>query len=214
MQSNPFDFLQQALTNNGFVVSPDIQQSFLQYLYLMQRWNHIYNLTAILDIEKMIMLHIIDSLSISPYLYGNHIIDIGTGAGLPGIPLALMHPEKHITLLDSNNKKTRFLTQVLIDLKIKNITIISSRCENFHPEQRFDSILSRAFASLKVMLHTTQHMLKEHGQFLAMKGSFPAQELLDIPQGFKIHAVHLLQIQGLDAERHLICLEKDTSWEK
>ncbi|MBV8801689.1 MAG: 16S rRNA (guanine(527)-N(7))-methyltransferase RsmG, partial [Gammaproteobacteria bacterium] len=206
-----FDFLQKALIKNNFIVSLNIQEAFLQYLYLMQRWNHVYNLTAILDIEEMIMLHIIDSLSISPYLHGNRIIDIGTGAGLPGIPLALIHPEKHITLLDSNNKKTRFLTQVVIELKIKNIDIISSRCENFHPEQRFDSILSRAFASLKVMLLTTQHLLKEHGQFLAMKGSYPEQELLDIPSGFKMSAIQPLHINGLEAERHLICLERETS---
>jgi len=214
MSSDHLDFLQNALTKNNFIVTPGIQRAFLQYLHLMQRWNQVYNLTTILNTEEMIMLHIIDSLSIGPYLQGNRIIDVGTGAGLPGIPLALMHPEKHITLLDSNNKKIHFLTQVLIDLKIKNIEIISSRCENFHPEQRFDSILSRAFASLKVMLQTTQHLLKKHGQFLAMKGSYPTQELLDIPQGFKVHAIHPLQLHGSHAERHLICLEKETSWEK
>ena len=214
MQPDQLNFLQKTLAQNGAIVPAETQHAFLQYLRLMQRWNRAYNLTAILDIEKMIMLHIIDSLSISPYLHGDRIIDIGTGAGLPGIPLALMHPKKNITLLDSNNKKTRFLTQVAIDLKIKNIEIISSRCENYHPELRFDSILSRAFASLAIMLQTTQHLLKEDGRFLAMKGSYPAQELLEIPQGFKINAVHPLKINGLDAERHLICLEKETSWEK
>jgi 16S rRNA (guanine527-N7)-methyltransferase len=214
MMLNHIQFLAHALSDNGLNLSTNLQESFLQYLNLLRHWNRVYNLTAIQDPEDMIMRHILDSLSISPYLQGNRIIDIGTGAGLPGIPLALLHPNKQFTLLDSNNKKTRFLTQALIDLSLKNVDIINMRCENFYPEQPFDSILSRAFASLKVMLQTTQHMSHPQGQFLAMKGSYPEQELGDIPADFKVTAVHRLIVKGLDAERHLVCLEKETSWGK
>lgn len=214
MPINHLEFLKQTLLANRWELSLAIQEQFLQYLNLMRHWNRVYNLTAIHDPKEMILLHIIDSLSISSYLQGTRIIDVGTGAGLPGIPLALIHPDKHFTLLDSSSKKTRFLTQVMIDLKLKNIEIISARCEDFQSAYPFDSIVSRAFASLKVMLETTQHLSGEQSLFLAMKGTYPLQELQDIPGNFKMSAVHPLIIQGLNAERHLICLKKEGSWEK
>jgi 16S rRNA (guanine527-N7)-methyltransferase len=214
MPTNHLAYLKKALEKNNLNIADRIQEQFLQYLNLMRHWNRVYNLTAILDPEEMIMLHIIDSLSISPYLQGTRIIDVGTGAGLPGIPLALLHPDKHFTLLDSNNKKTRFLTQAMIELKLKNVEIVNSRCENFHPEQRFDSILSRAFASVKVMLETTEHLSHDNSQFLAMKGGYPEQELVELPKHFTISAVHKLIINGLNAERHLVCLKKEKAWEK
>lgn len=182
--------------------------SLAHYLQLLQQWNSVHNLTAITDPEQMVILHILDSLAISPYLYGQRLLDVGTGAGLPGIPLALKHPEKEFTLLDSNSKKTRFLTQVKHELQIKNINIIHSRVEDFHPDKNFDSILSRAFSSLEVMLQTTQHLLAAGGQFLAMKGIYPEEELKAIPETFKVTAVHTLTIQGLDAKRCLVCIER------
>ncbi|OAI48760.1 hypothetical protein AYO45_04250 [Gammaproteobacteria bacterium SCGC AG-212-F23] len=182
--------------------------SLANYLKLLQQWNRVHNLTAITDPEQMVILHILDSLAISPYLYGQRLLDVGTGAGLPGIPLAIKHPEKEFTLLDSNSKKTRFLTQVKHELQIKNINIIHSRVEDFHPDKNFDSILSRAFSSLEVMLQTTQHLLAAGGQFLAMKGIYPEEELKAIPETFKVTAVHTLTIQGLDAKRCLVCIER------
>lgn len=205
---NQTEFLQKALLDNHIDIPSATAEKMLQYLHLIREWNRVFNLTSITDHQEMIMLHLIDSLSIAPFLHGNRIIDVGSGAGLPGIPLALISPDKIFTLLDSNNKKTRFLTQAILDLKLNHVDVQHKRVEEFHPEQKFDSILSRAFASLKVMLESTEHLLNEHGQFLAMKGVYPETELKDIPKRFKVLAVHKLNIKGLDAERHLVCMEK------
>lgn len=200
--------LKSALTQNDFIVSEAIQLKFLTFLQLLQRWNKIYNLTAIRDLREMIWLHIIDSLSINKFLHGDNIIDIGTGAGLPGIPLALINPEKKFTLLDSNSKKTRFLTQVVLELGINNIEVVHARCEDFTPVQLFDSIVSRAFSSIEDMLLKTQHLLAPHGKFIAMKGHYPKDELATIPASFKIEGIQPLKIQGLDAERHVIFIKR------
>lgn len=202
------DLLQKALIANGYHFSLDIHTKLLAYLDLMKKWNRVYNLTAIIDPHDMVYLHILDSLAINRYLHGNRIIDVGTGAGLPGIPLALLNPEKSFVLLDSNSKKTRFLTQVVLELKLSNVEVVHARCEDFHPEQSFDSVVSRAFASIRVMLTTTSHLLNDQGQFLAMKGVYPEKELRDIPEGFSLVGVHTLKIKGLDAERCLVCLRK------
>lgn len=202
------NFLQKTLHDNNYNFSVEIQNQFSEYLRLMQQWNRVYNLTAIKDPQEMVLLHLIDSLVINPFLHGNRIIDVGTGAGLPGIPLAIINPDKHFVLLDSNSKKTRFLTQVVLELKLKNVEVVHARCEEFHPEQGFDSILSRAFASIQVMLAATQHLLNQNGQFLAMKGIYPEQEIREISDEFKVVTVHSLKIQGLDAERHLVCVGK------
>ena len=199
-------YLEEALRANEHDYSPEIVNKFIEYLELLQQWNKAFNLTAIRDPEKMVMLHILDSLSINPYLHGARIIDVGTGAGLPGIPLALVNPDRHFTLLDSNSKKTRFLTQVVADLKIPNVEVVHARCESFHPDKCFDSIISRAFASLKVMLATTQHLICKHGQFLAMKGIYPENEIAEIPEEFSMLAVHAIRIKGLDAERCLVAI--------
>lgn len=214
MPTNHLDFLQHHLIINQFDIPLAVQEQFLHYLDLMRHWNRVYNLTSILNPHDMIMLHILDSLSISPFLYGTKIIDVGAGAGLPGIPLALIHPDKQFTLIDSNNKKIRFLTQVMIDLALKNVEIIHTRCEDFKSDHPFDSIVSRAFASLKVMLEKTQHLSGEKSIFLAMKGNYPEHELLEIPKKFKVDAVHPLTIKGLDAKRHVVCLKKEESWER
>ncbi len=202
-------FLHDRLVDNQYSLPVGIEEQFIQYLDLMTRWNKVFNLTSIRDSHEMVMLHILDSLSINPYLHGTRIIDIGTGAGLPGIPLALMQPKKKFALMDSNSKKTRFLIQVVHELKLANVEVIHSRCEDLHPEQLFDSILSRAFASLRVMLETTQHLVNKYGRFLAMKGIYPESEIQELPQGFKLLAIHKLVIKGLDAERHLVCLAKE-----
>lgn len=201
-------YLQHALLENEFSISDEIQDQIISYLNLLQKWNNVFNLTAITDPQKMVQIHILDSLSINQYLHGTRIIDVGTGAGLPGIPLALVNPDKKFVLLDSNSKKTRFLIQVVHDLKLKNVEVIHARCESFNPEACFDTILSRAFASIKVMLGSTQHLIGKHGQFLAMKGIYPEQEIAEIPKEFKVVAVHNLNIKGLQAERCLICINQ------
>ncbi len=202
-------FLQHALLDNGFHFSPNLQDHLLQYLNLLKQWNRVFNLTAITDPHDMVMLHILDSLSVTPYLQGHSLLDVGTGAGLPGIPLALTQPERQWVLLDSNSKKTRFLVQAVHDLKLKNVTVVHARSEDFHTEKGFDSILSRAFASIEVMLAKTQHLLAKDGKFLAMKGTYPEQELKHIPPEFHVLGVHKLNIKGLAAERHLVCVEKE-----
>lgn len=201
-------FLQQALFDNQDEVSAEIQDKFLAYLTLLDQWNRVYNLTAIHDMKEMVMLHIIDSLSINRFLHGTRIIDVGSGAGLPGIPLALLHPDKDFTLLDSNNKKTRFLTQVVLELGIKNVQVVQSRAEDFHPEVGFDSIITRAFSSLKDMLQLTGHLARAEGEFLAMKGAYPEEEIQQVPDNFRVMSIHALRINGLNVERHLVCIEK------
>lgn len=206
---NRSDFLHEMLVNNQYSLNKNMEDLFIQYLDLLIKWNKVFNLTRICDPKEMVMLHILDSLSIHPYLHGTRILDVGTGAGLPGIPLAILLPEKKFVLLDSNIKKTRFLTQVVHELKLSNVEIIHSRCEDLHPVHLFDSILSRAFASLEVMLKATHHLVHQDGRFLAMKGIYPESEIQEIPQGFKLVAVHKLVIKGLDAKRHLVCLTKE-----
>lgn len=200
--------LSDALASNHFSVAQDTQEKILQFLDLMSRWNQVYNLTAIKDPKEMVWLHLIDSLSINPYLKGQRIIDVGTGAGLPGIPLALINPEKQFVLLDSNSKKTRFLIQVIAELKLTNVEVIHARVEEFKPATGFDSILSRAFSAIQVMLSKTQHLLAREGQFIAMKGVYPEQELAEIPSGYRVAEVHKLNIKGLLAERHVVCVER------
>ncbi|HEX2549415.1 MAG TPA: 16S rRNA (guanine(527)-N(7))-methyltransferase RsmG [Gammaproteobacteria bacterium] len=202
------EFLHQLLVKNHLLIAPLFEEKFLNYLELMLSWNRVFNLTSITDPKDMVLLHILDSLSISPYLVGDRIIDVGTGAGLPGIPLAILHPEKHFVLLDSNHKKTRFLTQAVLELKLPNVEIVTERVEKFHPTTLFHCILSRAFASLSTMLTETHHLLAENGVFLAMKGMYPEKELMDIPPQFIVRKIHRLTINGLTAERHLVCMEK------
>lgn len=206
-------FLHQALQKNHYNLSDEIENQFIAYLNLLEQWNRVFNLTAIRDPKAMVMLHILDSLSVHAFLHGQRIIDVGTGAGLPGIPLALFYPQKEFVLLDSNSKKTRFLNQVVIDLKLKNVTVIHARCEAFHPEKKFDSVISRAFSSIESMLQATHHLVEKNGVFLAMKGVYPTEEIAKISNHFIVQAVEKLQIESLTAERHIVCI-KEREWEK
>ncbi len=197
-----------ALAKNGYELSESTQQKLLAYLELLQKWNQVFNLTAIDDPEEMVWLHILDSLSINPYLHGTRIIDVGTGAGLPGIPLALTQPNKHFVLLDSNGKKTRFLIQAKLELGLNNIEVVQARSEDYIPQTQFDTIVSRAFSTIAVMLARTQHLAADQGQFLAMKGTYPDSELQEIPAHFQVMGIHKLDIQGLAAQRHLACIAR------
>lgn len=182
--------------------------SLLHFLRLLEKWNAVYNLTAIRDLEQAVGLHVLDSLSILPYLQGRRILDVGTGAGLPGIPLALMAPEKNFYLLDSSAKKIRFVQQALLELALKNAQVIHARVEAFQSAQRFDTIIARAFASVPELWTKTHHLLVENGRLLAMKGRFPEEEIRSLTQG--TCRVIPLKVPGLDAERHLVCLSKST----
>jgi 16S rRNA (guanine527-N7)-methyltransferase len=206
--TNKKTFLQQALFDNQIDVSMETQEQFSAYLKLLDQWSRVHNLTAIRDPEEMIMLHILDSLSVNRFLQGKRVIDVGTGAGLPGIPLALVNPEKEFVLIDANSKKTRFLTQVVLELQIKNVTIVHTRAEDYHPEIGFDSVITRAFSSLKEMLEVTALLVNAKGEFLAMKGLYPEEEIQQVPDNFRVMSVHAIRINGLNAERHLVCIEK------
>lgn len=196
--------LAKALTANNHPYSAAIQQQWVNYLSLLYRWNQVSNLTAIRDPHEMVFQHLLDSLTVLPYLNATRCIDVGSGAGLPGIPLAIARPDIEFFLLDSNNKKTRFLQQVALELGLKNITVIHARCEAWKPDFAFDQVITRAFASLKTMLLATAHLLSPTGEFLAMKGVYPEEEIKEIPAQFKLIAVEKLNIVGREQQRCLV----------
>jgi 16S rRNA (guanine527-N7)-methyltransferase len=206
------DLLEQALIENGLTLEAKVKEQLLCYLVLLGKWNKVYNLTAITDIREMIYLHLIDSLIVGPYLEGQSCIDVGTGAGLPGIPLALAYPDTNWLLIDKNSKKIRFLTQVIAELNLKDrIDIAQCRVEDFQPGVCFDSILTRAFASLQQFVQQTSHLLQDHGQFIAMKGKYPTEELQAIPSDcYKVQQIARLELKGIAHQRHVICLRKFT----
>lgn len=179
--------------------------ALLHYHELFIKWNKAYNLTAIRDPQEMIYLHLLDSLAVHPYIKNaQRIIDVGTGPGLPGIVLAIMNPDKDFTLLDSNGKKTRFLFQAKTSLKLDNVTIINDRVEAVQPDEQFDMVISRAFASLADMTHWCQHLPTADGVFLAMKGQFPIEELAEIEQDYRLVNRYDLSVPGVEGERCLL----------
>ncbi|MAQ99628.1 MAG: 16S rRNA (guanine(527)-N(7))-methyltransferase RsmG [Oceanospirillaceae bacterium] len=183
------------------------QQALMSYLELLIKWNKAYNLTAIRDPQQMVALHLLDSLAVHPAVQGaQHIIDVGTGPGLPGVVLAIMNPHKQFTLLDSNGKKTRFLFQARTSLRLANVEIVNERCEAYHPPRPFDMIVSRAFASLADMVHWCEHMRAPHGCFLAMKGQFPEQELAELGGRYQLQNSEALEVPGVEGQRHLLTL--------
>jgi 16S rRNA (guanine527-N7)-methyltransferase len=190
-------------TLNLKVTDQQVDQ-LLNFIKLIEKWNKAYNLTAIRDRDEMARLHILDSLAIVPHIEGQRIIDIGTGAGLPGIPLAICLPEVGFTLLDSNAKKTRFVQQVVLELKLKNVEVLHSRVENYHPEQTYDAVLTRAFASLPDIVKLTAHLLSKEGVLLAMKGQSLDVELAEITAKKSVISV---SVPGTDVERCLVRIQ-------
>lgn len=170
----------------------------MQYLHLLDKWNKTYNLTAVRKINDMVGRHLLDSLAIKPWVKGPRILDVGTGAGLPGIPLAIAYPEYHFVLLDSNGKKTRFLQEVIRVLKLNNVEVEQTRVENYHPEQGFDTVISRAFSDLSQMTAWTHHLLAQGGQWLAMKGRYPETELDSIKHPWQVQTY---SVPGQEGER-------------
>lgn len=181
-------------------------QKLLDYIALLHKWNRAYNLTAVREPATMISRHLLDSLAVAPHLRGERFADIGTGAGLPGIPLALAFPERRFTLVDSNGKKIRFVTQAIAELQLTNVEAIQCRVENLRPEQPFDGVLSRAFATLADMAAGCAPLLAPSGALFALKGIYPAQELSALPEHYKVDACLPLQVPDADGERHLVIL--------
>lgn len=188
-------------------------EKLLAYVREFEKWNKAYNLSAVRDIRQMVARHLLDSLSVVPWFNGDkkfsatRVIDVGTGGGLPGIPLAIMFPEKQFTLLDSNGKKTRFLFHVKTLLGLTNVKVENRRVEEFQPEQKFNAVVSRAFASLQDMTEGCAHLLEEGGIFLAMKGLFPQDELAPIADKIELIESVKLLVAETDGERHLLILQ-------
>ena len=195
--------LQEGLSALGIEASC-YEEAFVEYLNLLQKWNRIFNLTAICRPDEMVVKHLFDSLVVRPYLSGERIIDVGTGAGFPGIPLAIVEPHRHFVLLDSQIKKVNFLSAVKTALGLTHVTVVHARVEDFSPEVFFDTVLTRAFASLEGIWEKTQHLVGQGGQFLAMKGQYPLSELEGFTEkDWKIQ-IHSLNVPFLNEKRHLV----------
>lgn len=175
-----------------------------QYVDLLSRWNKTYNLTAVRNPAEMIPLHIFDSLVVASYIRGTHCLDVGSGAGLPGIPLAIMQPDRHFTMLDTNGKKTRFIQQAIIELGLKNAGVVQSRVESWQAPQPYEAIISRAFSSIVDFVNGCSELLAEDGTLYAMKGQFPLQELAYLPKGYVLTSRHELDVPYVEGERHLL----------
>jgi 16S rRNA (guanine527-N7)-methyltransferase len=202
--------LKSSLKNCELVVSEEQQQQLIRFVLMMHKWNKAYNLTSVREPQQMVLKHIVDSIVVAPFLDKVNYIDVGTGPGLPGIPLAIMCPNKQFVLLDSLGKRVRFMKQVAYELKIDNIQPVQSRVEDFVPSIEIDGVLSRAFASLKDMLHWCQHLVDSHGVFLALKGQLPTDELEQLPSGFIFQETIKLDVPGLEGERHIVKIEKQS----
>jgi len=185
----------------------DTQVATLErYLDLLEKWNRVYNLTAIRERSRMVTHHLLDSLAVLPHVRGPRVLDVGSGAGLPGIPLAVAGPALHVTLLESNHKKSAFLTQAVAELQLANVQVVMERVESWQPEARFDTIVSRAFAELGEFASLAGRLLAPQGVLAAMKGVHPFEEIERLPKAFRVQEVVRLRVPGLDAERHLVLM--------
>ncbi len=178
-------------------------EQLMCFIKLLEKWNKAYNLTSIRNTEDMVRLHLLDSLAIIPFIEGKHVIDIGTGAGLPGIPLAIYLPSISFTLLDSNAKKTRFVQQVILELKLKNVSVCHNRVERYLPEVSFNTVITRAFASLSDIVKLTRHLLSKNGIILAMKGQPPDEQYINFAKTTLIP----INVPGIPAKRCLVKMQ-------
>lgn len=198
------------LTVAGITLPDQQKHQLIGYVELLDKWNKAYNLTSVRDPQQMLVRHILDSIVVNPHLQGSRFIDVGTGPGLPGIPLAIVRPDAHFTLLDSLGKRVRFLRQVQHELGLNNIEPVQSRVEAFTSEPPFDGVISRAFASLQDMLSWCHHLpAKPEGRFYALKGVRPDDELAVLPEDIVLESVIKLDVPELDGERHLIILKSN-----
>lgn len=198
--------LRQSLATLGVSVSAEVAQQLMQYVQLLAKWNQIYNLTAIRDPEQMIYQHVLDSLAILPHLSSDirRIIDVGSGGGMPGMLLAIVKPDWAVVLLDSNQKKTTFLRQAVIELNLNNVEVVTSRVEVYYPLLKFDMITARAFSELARLVELTRHLLAKKGHYIALKGIVPDEEIAQLPADVVVENIIALQVPQLNAQRHLI----------
>ena len=206
MQPDLRRLLTDGIATLGLRLDDGAIERLLAYQALLERWNGAYNLTAVRDPAQMVVRHLLDSLAVLPYVRGESLADLGTGAGLPGIPLAIAAPQRQVLLVDSNGKKVRFLREAIRTLQLSNVSAVQSRVEAVRGT--FDCITARAFASLGDMLNLGGHLLAADGIWLAMKGRPSDDELAGVPPAFRVDATHTLHVPGLDAERHLLALTR------
>lgn len=195
------------LEQMGIVLDAAQQQRLLAYLALLYRWNRAFNLTAVRDPAIAVSRQLLDSLAILRFVQGPRVLDIGSGAGLPGIPLAIARPRWQVTLLDASGKKTRFLNQVKLELGLENVEVVNARVEEYLADRPFQTITSRAFAELGKMVSLSRHLLADRGRWVAMKGRLPRQELAALPADVSAEVVEL-EVPGEAAQRHAVLLEK------
>lgn len=200
--------LNQGIKDAGLDISEQTQQKLLAYLALMQKWNKVHNLTAVRDADEMVTLHLLDSLVVLPFIDAKNLLDVGSGAGLPGIPLALCLPNLQVTVIDSNSKKVSFMRQAKAELGISNLEVLGGRVEDIASTKKFEIIISRAFSDLSLFISLTHHLLDAQGKWLAMKGVYPEAELADLmaKTGVTASKVEVLNVPGLSAQRHLAFL--------
>ncbi len=197
--------LSQGLAELGIDLDVATQQKLLDYLALLEKWNKVHNLTAVRDPSDMVTLHLLDSLSVLPHIKSGRLLDVGSGAGLPGIPLSIVRPDLQVTVMDSSHKKASFMRQAKATLGIPNLEVVCGRVEEFHPEHKFNMVISRAFSDLAEFMRLTAHLCDEGGVWLAMKGVYPFDELAQI-KGPTSEVVPL-RVPGLEAQRHLVFLK-------
>ncbi len=197
-----------AIQNFGAkTILEDQQAQLIKLVCLLHKWNKAYNLTAVRDPEEMLVKHILDSLSVNPYLQGERFIDVGTGPGLPGLPLAIVNPDKQFVLLDSLGKRIQFIRNAVRELGLKNVTPVLSRVEEYQPGEKFDGVLSRAFASLADMTQWCHHLPKENGRYYALKGQYHPEEIAQLNENIVLEKQIKLEIPQLIGDRHLILLK-------
>jgi len=198
--------LEQGLAGLGMELPATAQQKLLAYLALLYKWNKTYSLTALRDQDRALSHHLLDSLAVLPYVPAGSLLDVGSGGGMPGIPLAIACPDLRVTLLDSNSKKAAFLQQAAIELVLPNISVHCGRVEQYHPAVGFSAITSRAFSGLADFVGLSSHLLDAGGCWLAMKGVWPHDEIARLADDVRVDAVHSLQVPGVEAARHLVVL--------
>ena len=200
--------IEQGLLAMGVDLHHQSRGRLAAHLELIEKWNQVHNLTAVRDTAQMVVLHLLDSLTLLPHLGdAKTLIDVGSGPGFPGIPLAIARPELSITLLDSSHKKCAFLEQARVELGLENITVVCARVQQYHPEQLFDAVVSRAFAELSDFVVQSQHLAAPGGRLLAMKGVYPFEEIARVPATHRVAQVVELAVPSLEAKRHLVFME-------
>lgn len=200
--------LSEGLAAMGIALDAAVQEKLVAYLRLLEKWNRVHNLTAVREPDRMVVLHLLDSLSLLPHLAGvRTLVDVGTGGGLPGIPLAIARPDLAVTLLDSSHKKATFLRQAKAELALANVGVVCERVESWRPDSRFDAVVSRAFAELADFVTQAGHLAAPGGVLLAMKGVHPTEEIARVPSAYRVEKVVALAVPTLDAQRHLVRLK-------